>query len=73
MNVMNGQTIERLALGLDVVASSRLQMSTDSLFGCDMVHVSSCDPKTTLFGWTADSAGAAFFNWPEVIGIRLMT
>jgi hypothetical protein len=32
----------------DIVVSPHLQMSADSLFGCDVVHICPREPKTTL-------------------------
>lgn len=48
MNIVDGQTVEVSEPKQDIVASPHLQMSTNGLFGCNVVHVCSREPKTTL-------------------------
>lgn len=68
VNIVDGQTVEVLEPKQDIMASSHLQMSANGLFGCNVVHVCSREPKTTLVSWTTASAGTALLNWTEVIG-----
>lgn len=72
MDIVDGQTVELLEPKQDIMASAHLQMSADGLFGCNVVHVCSCEPKTTLVSWTTASAGTALLNWTEVFGERFM-
>lgn len=72
MNIMDGQTVEVLESKQNIAASPHLQMSTDGLFGCDVVHVCSREAKATLVSWTTASAGTALLNWTKVISERFM-
>lgn len=67
MDIMDSQTVEELEPKEDIAASPHLQMSADGLFGCDVMHVCSREPKATLVSWTTASAGTALLNWTIVI------